>query len=138
MAKKPIWKRAGKEIEHASAHLGKIFDNSNAREIIDMIAAMGSAYLGATTLNKYPTRGALMGLISYKLATTEGNLAQAAGLTGLLMLGAAWGDPTEPGVEQQNFWSQAIKQKCPENSILEWNILKGWHCIPIPTHTIPG
>ena len=73
-----------------------------------------------------------------KLATSPGGgvhgAPQIVGLAGLLLLGACVsGDPTLPPEEGggEGFWEKTASLQCREGYVLDWDIVKGWRCVPI-------
>lgn len=118
------------------ARVEKILDNSTVTDITEASIVGGLAILGALRLNDW--KGALLGPISYKLATVSGggmlDPSRMAGIAGLLLLGASVaGNPNVPPEEGggQGFWEKSAQLKCKEGYVLDWNVAEGWHCKPI-------
>jgi hypothetical protein len=83
---KPFWKKMSPELQSVTSHIGKIIDNSNLRDVADAIIMGALAYLGFETFQDW--RGAIVGPVGYKLATTMGGTPPVSQITGLGLLGA--------------------------------------------------
>jgi len=83
--KKPFWKKTNPELEHITNHIGKIIDNSNLSHIIDAFLYGGTAILGIQATGDI--RGALIGPIGLKLASSRNEVAGLAGCGVLATLG---------------------------------------------------
>lgn len=88
--KVPFWKKLDPELQSIATHIGKMTDNMKLNDWADLGIIAGLAYLSYDVTQDL--RGALIGPIGYKLATTMGGtppLSQIAGLTILAALGMA-------------------------------------------------
>ena len=112
-------------------------DRSTIKDVAD-VGLMGAlAWLGYERFKDW--KGALLGPVSLKLATTPGGgfavpVSQVAGLAGLLLLGAAVsGAPGKPPEEGggEGFWEKQAQLHCEEGYVLDWNAVHGWYCKPI-------
>lgn len=117
------------ELKSISDHIGKLIDNSNVKDVADIAIMGGLAYVGYNRTKRI--EGALLGPVSYKVAQSMNLAAGIAGVSGLIFLGALMGagatvPPEEGGGE--GFWEKTTELHCEEGSILDWNIIDGWHC----------
>jgi len=108
----------------------------NPKDLAELALMGGLAYLGYERFKDW--KGALVGPISLKLALTPGGMgvpvSQVAGLSGLLLLGAAVSGgagipPQEGGGE--GFWEKQTELHCEKGYVLDWNIRDGWYCKPM-------
>lgn len=82
-----FWKKLGPEGQRVSEHIGKIIDNSRLQGATDAIINLALAYYGVKAFGHIG--GAIIGPISLKLATARNEVAGAAGVAGLALLGVA-------------------------------------------------
>jgi hypothetical protein len=82
-----FWKTLGPEGKRVADHVGKIIDNSRIQEATDAIINIALAYYGVKAFGHIG--GAIIGPISLKLATARNEVAGAAGVAGLAILGVA-------------------------------------------------
>ena len=85
--KQPFWKKTSPELKHVTDHIGKVIDNSKLTDFIEFFIYAGLAYVGAEKLKDW--RGALIGPIGLKLATSMNIVAGTAGIAILGVLGLA-------------------------------------------------
>ena len=121
----------GPELKHVSDHIGSVIDNSRAQDLVNAFLNIGLAYAGYEIFRDW--KGALLGPISLKLATSNNLAAGTAGVVGLASLGLAAGagkklseillidvpDPPEiPGPGQTDPETGEPKGRCGENMTL--------------------
>jgi len=86
-------------LERIARHIGKVIDNTSAKDLQEIAINAGLAYASIVHLRSFDENGnpvynplnALFGPISLKLALTDGIVSQAAGVAGLAILGASMG-----------------------------------------------
>lgn len=83
--KQPFWKKTSPELKHVTDHIGKVIDNSKLSDFLDFTINAGLAYAGFRVFNDW--KGALIGPIALKLATSRNLVAGSAGVIMLTGLG---------------------------------------------------
>jgi len=83
--KLPFWKKWGPEATHITDHAGHIIDNSNVSQLVEALLYLGTAYVGVEATGDI--RGALIGPIGLKLASSMNLAAGTAGVLVLTTLG---------------------------------------------------
>ena len=74
--------------ETFTRHMGEIIDKTKVSDVINVLPLIGCGYLGYKALGQAdPLIGTLSGLVAYKLATSPGEVAAAAGTAGLILMG---------------------------------------------------
>lgn len=90
--RKPFWEKWGPDVRYIADHVGHVIDNSRISDFIDAALYGGTALLGMQVTGDI--RGALIGPIGLKLATSMNIVAGTAGVSILGVLGlAAIGGP---------------------------------------------
>ena len=99
-------------------HLGKIVDNSSAKDISDALLNVGLAYAGYEVLinreGKRNWKSTLFGPVSLKLAQSPNVAAGTAGVLGLATLGLASIADIKEGILNELFLNQ-IKSHLKES-----------------------
>jgi len=92
--KQPFWKKIkNPELKHIAEHIGKVIDNTSAKEILDLVLTGATAYLGYSASKalganlKDSLKGALTGAVAYRLALAPNMIAGASGTIALAGLG---------------------------------------------------
>ena len=68
-------------LERLAKHLGKIADNTSFKDIQEIALNAGLAFAGYEAFHNW--KGALLGPVSLKLATTQGGTPPVAQITGV-------------------------------------------------------
>lgn len=120
--------------EKSSEFIHKILnDTKNLPALLDSAILFGCGLAGYEATKDY--KGALAGMVSYKLATTEGTISQGAGLIGLTIIGMAFTTKgVTPAIEGvpgvlDGYWEKKTGLTCEEGYHLEWDLVNGWNCI---------
>jgi len=83
--KVPFWKKFGPEANHIFDHAGHIIDNSSVDQLAEALLYLGTAAWGVQVTGDL--RGALIGPIGLKLASSMNVIAGGAGVAILTTLG---------------------------------------------------
>jgi len=126
--KEPFWKiKASPELKHITDHAGHIIDNSKISDLLDVLINFGLAWAGVETFRDW--KGALVGPIALKLATSMNIVAGTAGVATLGVLGFAYAagrGPEEP--PQTPSVGPFTPGECPEGYTLMIR-MGGYHCV---------
>jgi hypothetical protein len=87
--RKPNLKKAAKKAEKLLTRFKEKFpeliQNTTAKDWLEFVIMAGIAGIGVETFHDW--RGGIYGLVSYRLATTEGHVSQTIGIAGLSAMG---------------------------------------------------
>jgi len=125
---KPFWKKKQTEQEASiSDHIGKLIDRLSFDDMLTLGIGAIAAYTTKEPMNF------LTGMVAYKLATTDGLISQATGISLLIAMGyvSLVNLNVFTGEEKLKLEPPKPDWTCPKEYDLRWSVLGGWACVPL-------